>query len=290
MIDVSRFYPEDQKKAKKALKLGSPPTINIGYIPSFDSTVKGQAQFQRAMFDLEAVHPNIAVNVVVAGTANLNIGDVPFPVRAVGKLSSDKALRTFYSAIDVLVVPSLEETFSNTVIESLACGTPVVGFQTGVLQELLIDPAVGLAVPVGDTQALARAVVEVSKTRRSPEELHNLVAKRYSGESRIAQYMEAFESLASKHNQYDLSDAEQSQDSELKVLRDRRRAVALRKKVLALRSTQQAGPRTNINKEVRPKIRHLPREVLRKFRRTYSSEYASQALEKVRKILNLNPT
>ena len=48
-----------------------------------------------------------------------------------GHLHDDVSLVTLYSAVDVLVVPSLQENLSNVIMESLSCGTPVVGFDIG---------------------------------------------------------------------------------------------------------------------------------------------------------------
>ena len=46
-------------------------------------------------------------------------------------------LSTIYSAADVFVIPSLQESFGQTVIESLACGTPVVGFASGGIVDMV---------------------------------------------------------------------------------------------------------------------------------------------------------
>lgn len=48
-----------------------------------------------------------------------------------GSLHDDVSLVTLYSAVDVMIVPSLQENLSNAIMESLACGTPVVGFDIG---------------------------------------------------------------------------------------------------------------------------------------------------------------
>jgi glycosyltransferase involved in cell wall biosynthesis len=54
-----------------------------------------------------------------------------------------------------MVVPSLEDNLPNTVIESLACGTPVVGFQTGGIPEMIDHEQTGYLAAVGSAQELA---------------------------------------------------------------------------------------------------------------------------------------
>ncbi len=48
-----------------------------------------------------------------------------------GHLHDDLSIRILYSAADVMIVPSLQENLSNSIMESLSCGTPVVGFNIG---------------------------------------------------------------------------------------------------------------------------------------------------------------
>ena len=54
-----------------------------------------------------------------------------FKTHYVGQLEYNISLVTLYNAVDVMVVPSIQENLSNTIMESLACGTPVVVFHIG---------------------------------------------------------------------------------------------------------------------------------------------------------------
>lgn len=67
-----------------------------------------------------------------------------------------------YSAADVFINPTLEDNFPTTNIEALACGTPVVTFDTGGSPEA-IDDRTGLVVPKGDLNGLLTAIREVLK-------------------------------------------------------------------------------------------------------------------------------
>jgi glycosyltransferase involved in cell wall biosynthesis len=102
-----------------------------------------------------------------------------------------------YSACDLFVLPSLEESFGLVTIEAMACGRPVVVSATGIAPELGLDGTNGVVVPVGDGKALADAIVkmllmspqqkfEVSRRNRS------IVEERFSlerfGENMLAVY------------------------------------------------------------------------------------------------------
>ncbi len=69
------------------------------------------------------------VELIVFGSSKpKDSPDLGFPTHYLGKLSDDVSLSSLYSAADVTVIPSLQENLANCIVESLACGTPVVGF------------------------------------------------------------------------------------------------------------------------------------------------------------------
>src|SRR5262249_13070636 len=83
------------------------------------------------------------------------------PSRHLGPASNDRCLSVVYSAADVFVIPSLQENLAQTVLEAMACGTPVVGFDVGGIPDMVRPGVTGLLTPVGDVLALRAAVREV---------------------------------------------------------------------------------------------------------------------------------
>jgi len=76
--------------------------------------------------------------------------------------SQDQArLALFYAAADICAVPSLTESFGLVALESMACGTPVVGTRVGGLQTVIENDVSGLLVPAGDDAALAEAMARM---------------------------------------------------------------------------------------------------------------------------------
>lgn len=120
-------------------------------------------------------------------------------VMFLGKRSQD-TLPYYYSAAEVLVMPSHYESFGMVALEAMACGTPVVASQVGGLAFLVQDAVTGYTVPSGDPAALAErltALISDDQLRLQMGEEAMRVARGYGWEKiaarMIAVYEEALE-------------------------------------------------------------------------------------------------
>jgi glycosyltransferase involved in cell wall biosynthesis len=92
---------------------------------------------------------------------------------------------------DVFVLSSATEGFPNTLIEAMACGTPVVSTDCpSGPREILDNGKFGKLVKVGDEKALAEAILETIKNPLSSEELINRVREKFSLEEAIKKYLD----------------------------------------------------------------------------------------------------
>jgi D-inositol-3-phosphate glycosyltransferase len=78
----------------------------------------------------------------------------------VGKRSQE-TLPYYYSAAEIVVVPSHYESFGMVALEAMACGTPVVASQVGGLAYLVKDGVTGFVVPNDDPVALGEQLTEL---------------------------------------------------------------------------------------------------------------------------------
>jgi glycosyltransferase involved in cell wall biosynthesis len=192
-IDTSIFRPVDKQSARSAFHIPAGKQA-IAYLPSFGSSVKGSTQATAALRALAQVLPPESCVIVCAGDLDRPL-DVPFETINPGFIADKHELARFYSCADVTLIPSTEETFSNTAAESLACGTPVVGFRVGVIPEIAEGPR-GRAVPVNDVEALASALAEVlTKPSTPPAELHRFTIEAFNARTIGGRYLQLFEEL-----------------------------------------------------------------------------------------------
>ena len=89
------------------------------------------------------------------------VPDYGFPIHYIGKLNDDASLAIVYSAADLTVTPSTQEAFGMTASESMACGTPVVAFNSTGPMDVIDHGVNGYLANPGDIQDLANGLLWV---------------------------------------------------------------------------------------------------------------------------------
>lgn len=123
--------------------------------------------------------------------------DLPSNITATGYIDDEQELAGIYAAADVTVIPSLEDNLPNIMLESLMCGTPVVGFAVGGLQEGIIEGKNGRLVPEKNAAALAEAIEQCLASGGGFREFCRKDAvARYSSAAMAKRYLALFQTLA----------------------------------------------------------------------------------------------
>jgi glycosyltransferase involved in cell wall biosynthesis len=135
-IDTSIFKPFDKEKSRELWNLPKNKKLVLyGAMGAISDPRKGFEELSNAMKKLEGDD----IEFVVFGSSepkeSQNFG---FKTHYLGGLVDDVSLVTLYSAVDVMIVPSLQENLSNAIMEGLSCGTPVVGFGIGGNSDMII--------------------------------------------------------------------------------------------------------------------------------------------------------
>ena len=97
--------------------------------------------------------------VVLVGLTPRQKAALPPGILGICRTADPRELARLYTAADVFVNPTYQETFSTVNLEAQACGTPVVTYASGGAPETLL-PGMGRTVPRGDVHALAAAIRE----------------------------------------------------------------------------------------------------------------------------------
>lgn len=96
--------------------------------------------------------------IVVGKSSEDLLEQLPFKCHLLGLVKDKKRIIEAYNAADIFVIPSLEDNLPNTIMESLASGTPCVGFDTGGIPEMIDHKINGYVAKFKDTDDLATGI------------------------------------------------------------------------------------------------------------------------------------
>ena len=205
-VDTDRFRPATAThNALPASLRGDPRALVVGTVGRMEA-VTDPVNLARAFVRVVEMVPEHArsLRLVMVGDGALR-REAEECVRAAG-LSSQvwlpgarNDIPEVMRALDVFVLPSLAEGISNTILEAMASGVPVVATRAGGNPELVDDHASGALVPPADPEALAAAIaryirqpgVRLEHARRARQ----LAVERFSLSSMIARYGQMYRDL-----------------------------------------------------------------------------------------------
>ncbi|WP_083830941.1 glycosyltransferase family 4 protein [Herbaspirillum lusitanum] len=200
-IDTDKYKPLDKAAARAAYNLPQDKRLILfSAVNAVSDKRKGGQFLIPALQSLAANGWSDSAELVIIGASRPEIPlDLGLPVHYVGHLHDEISQVLLYSAADVVVAPSVQENLSNTVLEALACGIPVVAFDVGGMPDMIDHQSNGyLATPfqVDDLVNGIAWVLEndvrhglLSKTAR------DIVLDRYDLPKIAKRYSELYESI-----------------------------------------------------------------------------------------------
>jgi glycosyltransferase involved in cell wall biosynthesis len=154
-VDLTLFQPIERESARQALGLSQFTLLTVGHLVP----VKGHELIIRALVMLTDMRLLIAGDGVLRQTLeNLAIElKVADRVQFLGAVRQDQ-LKTYYGAADIMVLASEREGWANVLLESMACGTPVVASKVWGTPEVVAAPEAGLLMSDRTPEALVSAI------------------------------------------------------------------------------------------------------------------------------------
>jgi glycosyltransferase involved in cell wall biosynthesis len=169
-IPLDVFTPIEKRMARAALRLPENAFV-VGYIADTRADpVKGFDVLRSALSTLDH-HGAWALAIGRGESGDTNIGGVR--VRMLGHVVNPVLLAIAYSAADVFVVPSRTEALGMVGMESVACGTPVIGSNVGGIPDVVQEGSTGWLFPAGETRALSARLAQLASDPASAAALRH---------------------------------------------------------------------------------------------------------------------
>ncbi len=191
-VDLSQFKPpQNREELRKKLGLVGKTLLSVGNLVP----LKRQDNIIGALRSL----PDTTLMIAGAGPERKKLElmaeqqKVSHRVRFLGTIEHER-LQEFYGAADAFVLASSREGWPNVLLESLACGTPVICTKVGCTPELIAAPEAGLLLEDSAPETIARTFEELL-LRRSNRDATRRYAEQYGwGETTLGQ-MRVFEKV-----------------------------------------------------------------------------------------------
>jgi glycosyltransferase involved in cell wall biosynthesis len=197
-LDTDLFMPREGTIGKQLLGLPAKTPVVLFLAESTTDKRKGLHYLIAALSKIARSFDAHFVAVGEISKEFQNVANLTFT----GSIRNDRILSFIYSAADVFVIPSVADNLPNTVLESMACGTPVVGFDVGGIPDMVRPGITGALVPVGDVDALSEAIVDLLNDAVKREEMsancRRIAEEEYSLEVVGRRYKELYEKILNK--------------------------------------------------------------------------------------------
>jgi glycosyltransferase involved in cell wall biosynthesis len=197
-VDLNKFRLMERQEARRQLGLDDDKRylLYVGRlvaVKGLDLLLDAFAQLVQNQREVELVLVGDGAerHVLAQRATTLGIRD---KVHFVGAQPHERIV-LWMNAGDVFCLPSHKEGLPTVLLESLACGTPVVATSVGGIPEVVADGQVGRLVHSRDPREMAACIEEVLETPWDRQQLRDYVAERFSFEVVTRKLLEMYESV-----------------------------------------------------------------------------------------------
>jgi glycosyltransferase involved in cell wall biosynthesis len=198
-VDTAKFHPMLRTHARNKWGIADNKKVILFGADTFDDKRKGLHHLAEALKNQNSQKKSWSV--LGFGNRKPYDGEIfPIPVRTLGRIHDPHDLASLYSAADVFACPSREDNLPNTMLESLACGTPVAAFEVGGIPDFIRPGISGTLAPRYDEDALANGLRSILE-QDSPSsafmrgECRRIAVEELSLELQASRYIAIYEDM-----------------------------------------------------------------------------------------------
>lgn len=192
-LDHCQFRPFPKDFSRQVLGLPKEKKILLFIADSVHNKRKGLDLLLNSFQLLN--DPTLALAIIGKNSESYERHSFVYPL---GRIDNERFISLGYSAADLLVVPSLEDNFPNTVLEGLLCGIPVAGFETSGLPEMIIPGENGFLSPAIKGDILSETIKKCLQHPFNKKAIRESAICKYRPALQAERYVELFQQMISE--------------------------------------------------------------------------------------------
>ncbi len=199
-IDHTIFKPTDKKQAREALNIPvDAKVIVFGAHYALEVSNKGGIFFRQM---IEQLTEKGYIFILFGSDKKNHIDDIYKKVRFLGLLRDEKDIQQVYSAADIFICPSTEDNLPNTVLESMACGTPCIAFRdSGGVVDVIDHKENGYLAEFKNVDDLVNGIVWISEANNDgkiSEKARAKILNEFTLEKQVDSLLALYKSIVNK--------------------------------------------------------------------------------------------
>jgi len=200
-IDTDVFSPQDELTMREEWGINPFARVVLFGAANINDRRKGINYLVEALnrFNTHCPDANLVEVVIFGKNKHFDVKQIPFKVIELDLITSPEELAQVYNLADVFVLPSVEDNLPNTVMEALACGTPVVAFNVGGIPEMVVHGQNGYLAEFESATDLAKGIHEMLYAENVAElaaNARNKVLNDFNNAKVAQQYMDVYRSIS----------------------------------------------------------------------------------------------
>ena len=199
-IDLSVFHPVDKQYARRELRIATEEKVVLFIANGIRKNLWKDYKMMRtavALVSAKLSKERILFIALGEDSPPEQIGNST--IRFIPYIRDPKLVALYYQSADVYIHAARADTFPNTVLEALACGTPVVATNVGGIPEQIEHGKTGFLVSVGDAVTMANFIQILLENQNINQQMSELAVKtvqhRFSLERMIDNYLEWYKEI-----------------------------------------------------------------------------------------------
>ncbi|MGD1874123.1 MAG: glycosyltransferase family 4 protein [Mastigocoleus sp.] len=201
-INTQVFQPQNKKSVREKLNL--PLDKNLILFGAYNATASKRKGFEiltSALKRLSQTSKKEEWELIIFGADKSSSPvDLGLKTHYLGCIDSETAIAQIYAAADVFIAPSLQDNLPNTVMESLACGTPCVAFDIGGMSDMIIHQQNGYLAKPYEVEDLTQGIVWVleninNQSQKLSDRARKQVEEKFTQEIQARRYSSLFEEI-----------------------------------------------------------------------------------------------